>query len=106
MREYKIGDKVKIRHDLENVVWDLYGGIPINGDTDGMTQYADNTLEILEIHKSFEDDPYVKAGNLYTMKEDSRWRWQAFMFEDAVEITEDAIKSYAELFGGSECHDS
>ena len=53
MREYKIGDKVKIRHDLENVDWDLYGGIPINGETDGTTQYAGTIMETEGAIKSY-----------------------------------------------------
>ena len=91
--KYKVGDKVKVRSDLEKNT--SYGGKTF---ARGMAVYRGKNVEISKVH----DDAYC------IKESDREWFWTDKMFEGLAEdelTAEEAIKIQAEMCRGIMCKD-
>jgi hypothetical protein len=77
MAKYKIGDKIKIREDLEG--YKYYGGIFCNSD---MAERAGEIVTITGVRNT--DDS--NDGYIYNITDDECYDWSAEMFDDSYVI--------------------
>jgi hypothetical protein len=80
--KYKVGDKVKIREDLE--VGEHYGN---DSFTEEMEQYKGQIATIKEIGGIIYNGYYIDL-------DDDGWHWTDEMFEDYTEDTEKEVETY------------
>jgi len=89
IRQYKVGDKVKIK----SLKWykenrnikdnsDLWRGVTI---TDGMSEYCGKIFTIIEVDNTFTEKEIMIEGSVYRLN-CGDWCWQAFMFEEQEQL--------------------
>ena len=103
MREYEVGDIVRIRDDIRDVARDQSYGFAV---VKSMCEAAGKIYTIESIEDSSIYGAYLQRGGpiYYLDRELGGWKWQAFMFDQTFkeEMNEEVISAYSELFEGSE----
>jgi hypothetical protein len=92
IRQYKVGDEVKIKslkwYDInirKGIDGDIYKGVTF---TESMSNYCGLIFTIVEVDNSFEEEEIIKEGSVYRLDlgEEEDWCWQAFMFEEQEQL--------------------